>query len=104
MRGLTLTATLLCLAACGGQPAAPAAPPVQAAASAPAAAPTVADLVGARASSGEGEMERRGFAAARVRGLTATWWHAPSRSCVETVTANGRYRTVRAVPAARCGM
>jgi hypothetical protein len=100
-------ATGLALAACGGNAPPPAATPASvappAAAAAPAAAPNVADLVGARASSGEGEMERRGFTAARTRGLTTNWWHAPSRSCVQTTTANGRYRMVRAVAASNCG-
>ncbi len=96
----------LSLAACGSTPppvptaAAPATPVV----ATPAAAPNVADLVGARASSGEGEMARRGFTAARTRGLTTNWWNASSRSCVQTVTSGGRYRTVRPVAATNCGM
>jgi hypothetical protein len=96
-------AIALGLAACGGQSAPPAATPAPPTAAAQPAAPKVADLDGARASTGEGEMGRRGFTPARTRGLTAYWWHAPSSSCVETVTSGGRYRTVRAVAAASCG-
>jgi hypothetical protein len=48
-------------------------------------------------------MQRRGFTSARVRGLTTFWWNAAARSCVETTTANGRYRVVRPVAAASCG-
>jgi hypothetical protein len=98
----------LALTACGGSappPAAhtPAPTPVAAAAPPPPAAPNVADLVDARASSGESEMQRRGFAVARQRGLTAYWWNASARACVQTVTANGRYRTVSPVAASNCG-
>lgn len=74
-RNVTLAsvlALLLGLAACG-QPATPhgaSAPPAAQAAPAPqpAAAPSVADLRGARASSGESEMQTRGFTVARQRG------------------------------------
>jgi hypothetical protein len=76
---------------------------VSAVAPAPPAAPNVADLVDARASSGESEMGRRGFTVARQRGLTAYWWNASARACVQTVTANGRYRTVVPVAASNCG-
>jgi hypothetical protein len=94
----------LSLAACGSTPPPPPPTPAAPVAAAPTAAPNVADLVGARASSGEGEFERRGFTAARTRGLTSNWWHAASRTCVQAVTSNGRYRTVRPVPATNCGM
>jgi hypothetical protein len=101
-------ALALALTACGGAPPPPAAhttapPPATAAPPPPPAAPSVADLVDARASSGESEMERRGFTVARQRGLTAYWWNASARACVQTVTANGRYRTVMPVAASNCG-
>ncbi|MBK1661466.1 hypothetical protein CKO45_24975 [Paracraurococcus ruber] len=98
----------LALTACGDRsppPLAPTAAPAAAVATTPQppAAPNVADLVDARASSGESEMERRGFAVARQRGLTAFWWNASAQACVQTVTANGRYRTVSPVAASSCG-
>jgi hypothetical protein len=97
-------ALLLGVSACG----APSAPPPAAQAPAPAqppaaAAPQTADLRGARAAGGESEMQRRGFTVARQRGLTAYWLHAPSNTCVRTVTSNGRYQTVDQVPASNCG-
>jgi hypothetical protein len=108
--GALLAALALGLAACGHAPppapapaAATPAAPVAAAQAAPPTAPSVADLVDARASSGESEMGRRGYAVARQRGLTAYWWNAAARSCVQTVTANGRYRTVQPVAASNCG-
>lgn len=91
------------LAACA-QPAPPAAStapaPTPAAAAAPAApvaagpstaAPQWQDLNGARASSGEGELQRRGFELSTRRGLTAFWNHAPSQTCLRVVTNQGRY-------------
>jgi hypothetical protein len=105
---LAVAAAGLGLVACG-EPAshspAPAATPAAAAAPTPpppAAAPSVADLVGARASSGESEFQARGYTPARTRGLTAYWWHA-SGTCVRAVTANGRYATVAAARPADCG-
>lgn len=100
-------ALVLGVAACG-QPAPPPATLASPAAHTPQAAhqapaPSVADLRGARASSGESEMQTRGFAVARQRGLTAYWLHAPSGSCVRTVTSGGRYTTVDSVPASNCG-
>lgn len=98
-------AIALVLAACAAPapPPAPAPPSTAAAAPTPPAAPSVADLVDARASSGESAMQTRGFTVARQRGLTAFWWNATAGSCVRTVTANGRYSVVETVAAANCG-
>lgn len=91
------------LAACAPQSAPPAAsapastPPAAAAPAATAAAPQWQDLNGARASSGEGELQRRGFELSTRRGLTAFWNHAPSQTCLRVVTDQGRY-TVSQVP------
>lgn len=101
---IPLLAATLAISACGGGPAQPpassapqavAAPPAQAA-PAP-AAPAWQDLNGARASSGESELQRRGFDVAARRGLTAFWKNAPSQTCLRVVTGNGRY-TVSQVP------
>lgn len=93
LRGAVAAAAMLGLAACGGS-----APPPAPAASAPAvtqpaaaAAPQWRDLNGARASSGEAELQRRGFELSARRGLTAFWNHAPSQTCLRVVTGNGRY-------------
>ncbi|WP_206030317.1 hypothetical protein [Roseomonas sp. AR75] len=107
----SLLGTGLGLVGCN-QPPPPAAstPPAAAtpaAASAPAAparpaAPSVADLVGARGSSGESELQSRGYTPARTRGLTAYWWHLGG-ACVRVVTNQGRYQTVENVAASNCG-
>jgi hypothetical protein len=86
----------LTLAACTGTPPAattpqPAATPAAQAPAARAAAPAWQDLNGARASSGEGELQRRGFELSTRRGLTAFWNHAPSQTCLRVVTSQGRY-------------
>jgi hypothetical protein len=96
-------ALALGLGACGQPPAAsaPMAPAAQPAAQ-PAAAPSVADLVGARGSSGESVLQERGYTSARVRGLTAYWWH-PAGACVRVVTNQGRYQSVANVAASDCG-
>ncbi|MCX7305185.1 MAG: hypothetical protein NTV73_12755 [Hyphomicrobiales bacterium] len=69
----------------------------------PAYSPPVSDLVGAKAAGGETEMMSRGFVSARTKGLTSYWWHAPSVTCVATVTGDGRYQSVTTVAASDCG-
>ena len=98
---MTALALTLGLAACG--PSAPPPAPSQPVAAKPAKphAPSVADLVNARGSSGESELTRRGYTSAKTQGLTAFWWH-PAGACVKVVTANGRYRTVAHVADASC--
>ncbi len=94
------TALALSLAACGPQERPVASPPAATPAAAAQAAPTPAaaqaapdwrDLNGARAASGEGELQRRGFERSRVQGLTQFWNHAPSQTCLRVVTSQGRY-------------
>jgi hypothetical protein len=103
--GATALVLTLGLAACGGGSAPPPAVSAPAAAQLPATvpAPQFADLRGARGSSGQSQMETRGFTVARQRGLTAYWLHAPSGTCVRTVTSQGRYQTVDQVAPSNCG-
>jgi hypothetical protein len=63
----------------------------------------VADLVGARGSSGEQEMQSRGYAYVTMTQGTQYWWNAASRSCVSIRISNGRYQSVNAASASRCG-
>lgn len=96
---------VLGLGGCAGAPApaasAPAAPLPLPVAAAPAEAPSVADLVGARAAGAESDLERRGYTVARTRGLTS-FWLRPAGACVRVVTSNGRYSTVENVAASNC--
>lgn len=102
LRAALLTAPLGVGACVDAAPPPPAASVAATAPTAPAAAtaptaPAWQDLNGARASSGEGELQRRGFEVSRRQGLTAFWTHAPSRTCLRVVTSNGRY-SVSQVP------
>jgi hypothetical protein len=63
----------------------------------------LADLVGARGSSGEQEMQSRGYANVKMRQGTQYWWNAGRGSCVGIRVANGRYASVDAVSASLCG-
>jgi hypothetical protein len=73
-------------------PAASAAPPSD-----------VADLVGARGSSGEQEMQSRGYAFVTMTQGTQYWWNAERGACVGIRVANGRYQRVDAASPSRCG-
>jgi hypothetical protein len=88
----SLATALLATGALLAAPAASAAPPGD-----------LADLVGARGSSGEREMQNRGYANVTMRQGTQYWWNAGRGSCVGIRVANGRYASVDAVSASRCG-
>lgn len=72
------------------------------------AAPSdVSDLVGARGSSGESELESRGYvlqdsAQGEDRSYTY-WWNARSKSCIRVTTNDGRYSDIRKEDASDCG-
>jgi hypothetical protein len=63
----------------------------------------LADLVGARGSSGEQEMESRGYEYVTMTHGTQYWWNAGSKSCVGIKVAQGRYKSVSSAGAERCG-
>lgn len=64
------------------------------------------DLVGARASSVDSNMEQRGFR--RTGGyksdghIYATWWNAGSRQCVQLTTDNGRLQSISNLVEGNC--
>ena len=63
------------------------------------------DLVGVRASSGESELQRRGFREARNQGAPGgrfVFWRTPSRGCIEVRVADGRFQTIRPVNNSEC--
>lgn len=70
---------------------------------APALAGQENDLRGARASSGEYQMQSRGYTVAKTQGLTQYWWHDGRRACVRTVTSDGRYAIVDGASDSDCG-
>lgn len=63
----------------------------------------IADLVGARGSSGEMQLMARGYTLARTAGLTAYWWNAGTGVCAQVVTGDGRYQSVDAASRNDCG-
>lgn len=70
------------------------------------APPDLADLVGARGSSGETQMQARGYTfvrASRVRDQSWTfWWSDIQKACVAVSTVEGRYASLERVPDANC--
>jgi len=88
----TVALAVLATSALLTAPAASAAPPGD-----------LADLVGARGSSGEQEMQSRGYTNVTMSRGTQYWWNAGRGSCVGIRVANGRYQSVDTVSASRCG-
>jgi hypothetical protein len=88
----TVALAVLSTSALLAAPAAMAAPPGD-----------LADLVGARGAGGEQAMQSRGYAYVTMRQGTQYWWNAARGSCVGIRVANGRYQSVDAVSASRCG-
>ena len=67
----------------------------------------LSDLVGARGSSGENELEARGFSHAKTdEGGDARysyWWHAGDKNCVRVETRDGRYQSITDARDGDCG-
>lgn len=68
--------------------------------------PDVIDLVGARGAGGETQLLSRGY---ELRDSNTVgdqrfnfWWKAKSSQCISVATADGRYTSIEAVPAANC--
>ncbi len=66
----------------------------------------LADLVGARGSSGETQMQARGYQlvrATRVRDQSWTfWWSDVQHQCVSIATSDGRYSSIEKIPTQNC--
>lgn len=66
----------------------------------------VNDLVGARASSADDTLNRRGFVSKggykSGSQSFATWWNAGTRQCVQAVTADGRIQAINALYEGNC--
>lgn len=63
----------------------------------------VSDLRGARGSSGEMEMQQRGYTMAKFSGGAQYWWNEDRDRCVRIVVRNGRYDSVTSASAGDCG-
>lgn len=66
----------------------------------------VSDLVGARGSSGETQLEARGYHHVTTNTVRDTkwsfWWSDRKRQCISVATTDGRYAAINTVPAANC--
>lgn len=66
----------------------------------------VRDLIGARAPSGERQLQRRGYRFVKTtKGddrSYSNWWKASSRACITVATMNGRYDSITSTPAPDC--
>ncbi len=60
----------------------------------------LADLVGAKAGQAEGMVESRGYAPTTKN----NWWNAGTGVCAHLSVSQGRYKSISAVKASKCGM
>ena len=66
-------------------------------------APGRGDLIGARGSSAESELQSRGYEFATNLGSAALWWHAQTKACVSVAVDDGRVQSIVNSPARDCG-
>lgn len=57
---------------------------------------------GARAGQAEMGIQNLGYEAYRTEGLTTYWLNAEQNTCAEIITAEGRYESVKMIPATDC--
>lgn len=65
--------------------------------------PGLRDLIGARGSSVESELESRGFRFAGNLGSATLWWNARRKVCASVAVDNGRVQSIQVAPARDCG-
>jgi hypothetical protein len=61
------------------------------------------DLIGARGSSAESELEARGYKFAKNLGSAALWWNDRTRTCASVAVDNGRVQSIQSASAGDCG-
>jgi hypothetical protein len=61
------------------------------------------DLVGARGSSAESELQARGYKLKGHLGSAALWWNPKAKSCVSVAVDEGRVQSIVNSPARDCG-
>jgi hypothetical protein len=66
-------------------------------------APGMGDLIGARGSSVESEMQARGYEFATNLGSAALWWNAKTKACVSVAVDEGRVQSIQQASASDCG-
>jgi hypothetical protein len=65
--------------------------------------PDLADLIGARGSSAETELQSRGYKFVTNLGSAALWWNRRSSTCASVAVDDGRVQSIQKAPAADCG-
>jgi hypothetical protein len=65
--------------------------------------PGLGDLIGARGSSVEGELERRGYTFAGNLGSSALWWNTRTSTCASVTVDEGRVQSIETAPNSDCG-
>ena len=72
----------------------------------PVVTPYVQDLIGIRGHYGGGSLKERGFVWVKTEKLDASsytyWKHRQSSECLKVQTTNGRYVSLRTIPAYDC--
>jgi hypothetical protein len=61
------------------------------------------DLIGARGSSVESELESRGYEFAANLGSAALWWNHLTKTCVSVAVDQGRVQSIQQASASDCG-
>ena len=66
-------------------------------------APGMGDLIGARGSSVESELQARGYEFATNLGSAALYWNAKTKACVSVAVDQGRVQSIQQASASDCG-
>lgn len=66
-------------------------------------APGMSDLIGARGSSLDQELNRRGYEFAKNKGAASLWWSRTRSSCISSYISNGRVDSIERASATDCG-
>lgn len=65
--------------------------------------PGLGDLVGARGSSAESELQARGYELATHLGSAALWWNGRTKTCASVAVDQGRVQSIQQASASDCG-
>ena len=63
----------------------------------------MADLIGARGSSLDGELNRRGYVLKKNVGAAGMWWNRSSKACISAIVNDGRVQSIEPARASDCG-
>lgn len=61
------------------------------------------DLIGARGSSAEAELQSKGYTLAGNMGAASLWWNARTKTCASVLVENGRVDSIEPASAKDCG-